>query len=149
MAFTPLTTSANIEAYFTALTFTASTSITDTEIDNWIVQATNIIYGVLRERYVTPVTDSEDLTQLEALADMYVVPLVKQGLGVNQLRSVKEEKMKTVEPNQSQFFALLEKYRKGFINLNNTDNTSARLMVFSYNEDNDISGVGKVGVDQY
>lgn len=143
------TTKSKIEAYFTAVTFDSTTSITDTEVDNWISQASNLIDGVLNERYVLPVTDASDLSQLEALADMYIVPLVKQALGVNQLRSVKEENMKTVMADQSQFFALLEKYRKGFISLINTANNSSKLTVCSYNQANDIEPTGKMGEDQY
>ena len=151
MAFPALTVIANIEAYFQGLTFTSSTSVTDTEVNNWIVQATNIIYGAISDRYVSPITDPEDLKQLEALCDMYVLTNVKKTIGTNQANRIS---IGTVIPGIHdflEFHSILQKYQLGELLLSNSQNigTKNKLKSNSFNAENNIETVTIKDVDQW
>lgn len=150
MAYTKLTSLSNIQAYYGGTTFTSSTAVTDTQVNNWIDQATSIIYGVLEKRYVIPVTDSDDLLQLEPIADMYVNTNITRALGPRQLMDFRnKDTLKRIDTDHSKFYKILEKYENGQINLVNTDNTTKRIMASSYNSDNSIESCAKFSEVQW
>lgn len=142
MSYSPLTTAAKIQAYFPGVTFSATTKPTQAEVENWILQATGVIYGAINEQYVVPVTDTDDLLQLEMLADEYVCVNVRSALGRTQLREVSGGQMMPVQPSHKLFYETLRKYQEGCLVLPNSL-ASSLVETASYNSANGICSVSK------
>ena len=149
MAYPALTTVENIESYFTSIKFTLTTAVTDSEIENWISQATSIIYGYLSDIYVIPITDLDDLKQLEPLADMYVIVNAKQALGTNQARRVANGKLIPVERTHNEFYKIMKLYQDLTITLPNTSYLDSKLQATSYNQINNIETQGCIEGNQW
>lgn len=154
MAYAGLTTVANIESYFQGLRFDATSTVTAAEVTHWIDQVTAIIYGALASVYVIPdtgITDSSDLLQLSALADVYVVANVKFTTGAIQTRALRDGQLLVSEWDTGRFYKWLERYVALDLVLVNTPKQSAadKLSVYSYNASNDIVPEMMKGVDQW
>jgi len=140
MAYTALTTVANIQAYFKTVVFSATTKPSTTDVSDWIDRATSIIYAKLSNQYVIEVTNVDDLLQLKELADMYVLTKIRQVLGISQPQ-LKNGKTMSYTEDQSEFFKILNMYDEGKLRLLNTDTNSSIIQTYSYNEANDICPV--------
>lgn len=62
----------DVESEFKDLTLSASTSVTDTEVDAWCEQESAVIDGLIQNRYDVPVTGTAALLILKAIAIMLV-----------------------------------------------------------------------------
>lgn len=154
MSFAPLTTVAKIESHFRGQKFNSTSSITDTEVESFIDEGTNIIYGALRERYEIPTTgisNTEDLKQLDSLCQKYVIPIIKVALGANRSSNKSDGKIALLEADHREFREFLKMYKEGDLLLNYTSNQNSEFLIQSnsYNQENNISTVGKMGKDQW
>ena len=154
MAFVDLTTVSNIESYFQGMTFDSGSSVTSTEVTRFITQGTNIIYGAIRERYEvtsTGISDSEDLTQLASLCEAFVLAKLKPILGPNLVRSIKNDNVEIVKPDNEVFIQTLKKYVDGVYSLNNTPfaGSDAVLRAFSHTQKEGIEPIAKIDVNQW
>jgi len=75
-------TSAHISSEFKDITFSASTKVTDTEVDRFIEEADAEIDSVLSKRYVTPITGSVSLILIRQISIWLVAQRVKDILVV-------------------------------------------------------------------
>lgn len=62
----------DVESEFKDLTLSASTSVTDTEVDAWCDQESSLIDGLIQNRYDVPVTGTAALLILKAIVIMLV-----------------------------------------------------------------------------
>ncbi len=143
MSITPITTAANIQAYFPGITFSTATKPTLAEINNWIAQATALVLGAIRERYQIPITDTDDLKQLEAVADMYVLDNVRTVLGMNPVRQLEDGRMIPIQITHRAFMDMLDSYREGKAVLINSPGNSTYVSSGSFNSSNDITSKSK------
>lgn len=143
MAYTALTTVSDIQVYFKGITFSATTTPSDTTVSEFIDRATSIIYGAIQDKYAIPITDACDLLQLQELAELYVLTKVKMIMGKASPRVLRDGKWVATSEDLSEFYDRLEKYTSCEIVLPNSDLSSSSLMSDSYNDDNDIVTVSR------
>ena len=150
MAFTQLTTVADIEAYFLNVDFSDSESEpTESEVNKWIDQATSIIYGVIQEKYIIPVTDADDLLILQEICDMYVLTKVRAVLGKTTSKILANGKLNPIEETHDEFFKRLDMIMNCEIQLHNTELQTSKLDSYSFNSVNNIQPVAKKYTDQW
>jgi hypothetical protein len=142
-AYPVLTTSANVQAYLSGVSFSTDTAPTLAQVNNWIAQATSIIYGAIQDRYVLPITEGNDLKKLEALADSFVLTTVRQVLGRNPARTLSDGSLVPIELTHRDFYKTVEMYCNGTISLENSTENASFLSSSSFNKRNDIAFVSK------
>lgn len=143
MSYSNLTTVENIQAYFQNLVFTSSSRPTDTQVDNWIAQATATIYGALADMYAPEITNESDLLQLQSLADSFVLVNVRNASGLNPARQLADGSMITKDSNLNEFYRNLDMYKTGKIILPNSARAGTYLSSKSYNNANSLAPVFK------
>lgn len=152
MAYADLTTAEKIQAFYQSVVFSASTKPSLTEVNEWIGQATQLIYGALEMVYSVPeggITDAEDLKQLTFLANLYVREEVDFVVHRSR-RSFSEGNVTYPQSvNHKKFFKVIDMYKKSLIKLKNTPNNASDLQTNSYNAKNEIEAEAQKGVDQW
>ena len=143
MSYTKLTTAAKLQSYFQGIVFSTSTQPTLAEVENWIDLATSVIYGALNTQYTVPITDTDDLKQLEPLADSYVLENIKTVLGLSPARQLSDGRLVPTTNIHKEFFSQLDLYSSGKIVLPNSSRNSTFVEAYSYNNDNDITPVAR------
>ena len=138
MSVSPLTLASNIEAYFPGITFSTTTKPTLAEVNNWISQASVLIYGAIREKYQIPISDTDDLKQLESVADLYVLDNVRTTLGLNPVRQLDDGRMIPMQITHRAFERMLDCYRNGEIVLPNSPTNATYVSSSSFNAANNI-----------
>lgn len=133
MVYEALTSIFDVEAYY-AMEFTQSSVPSVTQVAQWADEATAIIYGVIKDRYVIPVTDATDRLILKSISDLYVLekinPILKSGT---------KKPIDTKVKYESIFEKKLNLLEKGCLTLINTSASSGSYMAYSYNEANSIT----------
>jgi len=147
VSYTPICTVAEVEAYFKT-TFSTTTDPTTAQVENWISNATALIYGAIQDIYIVPVTDEDDLAILKEICEAYVRDKVNYTRGANVYTI---PKMNTNVPRTIKFDSFteaIEMLKNGDIVLINTS-ASSITHVSDYNYTNSISAVAEKGVDQW
>jgi phage gp36-like protein len=140
MAYTALTTTEDLEVYFTGFTFSSSTQPSEAEVEQWINEATALIYGAVASRYTVPVTDVTDLLILKSLADRYCVDRIKEVLAKTRVALNSSGKPTTYKASDVQFYSFLDKINNDEIKLLGTTSNS-NIVPISYNKTNEIAPV--------
>ena len=150
MSYTKLTTAADIQAYFKGLgSFSVSTTPTLAQVENWIDEGTSKIYGILEPMYTVPVTNADDLLILKSIANLYVLDVVRQVLGLNPMRQLADGSLIPVQASHKEFYAELDRLRCGVVVLPNTTRKSDSLRIGSYNASNDVVSVASKDTVQW
>lgn len=144
---------ADIQAYYIALTFSATTQPTTTEITAWITEAEAIVDGALSQNYVVPITNATDILQVKAVAAKYVLDNVNFTMGKSNFNITQNNVLIPRKIDHTKFYDLLNKYvgDDPLLILPNTSrpSTAAKISMQSYNSANSIEPIAEKYTDQW
>jgi len=142
MTYTKLCETTDIDAFYQSVVFDTNTTPTKVIVEEWIDQATALIYSVVASQYVVPVTDTDDLLILKNLCVQYVRDEVNFVLSKNRVAYSDNRVIVPRGINHKQFYRTLEEIKDGTFRLLNTA-SSAEVNSYSYNAANSITPKAK------
>jgi hypothetical protein len=126
---------ADIQSEFKNQTFSASTKLTSTEVTEIITQTENKINAELGQVYVTPVTNSTDISILKRISIMFVKHRVENILKIKSGEKLDSEDQENLEKKaQDELDKIIEKR----LLHNTTRRTTNNSGVEDYNSNNEI-----------
>ncbi len=145
-------TNAQVASEFKSITFSSSSTVTNTEVDRFIDEADAEINSVISGKYVVPIVqvDSPESFKIVRMISIWLV-----ADRVRQIMQVKPISFSNVEqgtrPSNSAAAArkLLEKIRTGGIELDDAELASINQGFRSFSIDDDLEHTFKKGVDQW
>ena len=146
---TPLATVTDLQAYYPGVTFSGSTRPTSDQIEAWINNASEIIYGALSSRYSLPITNLSDRSQLQDLCESYILGKIDFVLGKSRTMVSQNGVMVPRTISHKQFMATVDQYSTGTLVLYNTANNSTTVGAYSYNATNEIEPTAEKGTVQW
>lgn len=134
-------TSSDIESEFKNTTFAAGQPLTDTEVDEFIIQEEAIINAIISNRYETPITGSNAAEVMKSISIAYVAYRVAKILNLKKDVPIPKEMIPQTLNEGSAFFKakkLLMAIQAGKIILDDAVAVSATQGIKSYNAENSI-----------
>lgn len=139
-------TSSDIASEFKNITFDSNTSLTDTEVTEFIVQTDAIIDGYLNNKYSVPITGSTALSIVKrisiGLTVRRIIPILRVRTGVENLEQDTQSVMDDAQK-------LLDDIIAGKIELTDASKASSSHGFKSYSYDNSLEYKFKREEDQW
>ncbi len=133
---------------FNGITFASTTNPTDTTVDRWIEEADSVINAKVGLRYVTPVTDENDLIVLRQIAIMLVSARVRRRL--NRTGPEGEAAKVKVADTDTKAMKMLDDIVKGSMTLSeNSTFLREEAGISSYTQSQECPHTFKKGCDQW
>lgn len=137
MSYTPILSVADVQAHYPGVEFSGTTKPSLRQVDTWCSEVTALIYAAIVSNYVVPVTNSDDLTVLRAIARYYVLPRIDQVIGKTTISKARS-KSKEEAPAET-FSRMLKEVVDGSLLLMNSTRDSTYYGGYSYNNANSIT----------
>jgi len=136
----------DVASEFKNITFSASTSITDTEVDELIAQSDEIIDGYLTNKYTVPITGAKALKVVKrisiGLTVQRLIPILRVKTGVDKL----DQDTQSISTNAEK---LLKDIISGSLDLSDAEKASTGQGFKSYANDNALEHKFQRGIDQW
>ena len=136
----------DIASEFKNITFNASTSVTDTEVDELIAQSDEIIDGYLTNKYTVPITGAKALKVVKrisiGLTVQRLIPILRVKTGVDKL----DQDTQSISTNAER---LLKDIISGSLDLSDAEKASTGQGFKSYANDNSLEHKFQRGIDQW
>ena len=136
----------DIASEFKNITFNASTSVTDTEVDELIAQSDEIIDGYLTNKYTVPITGVKALKVVKrisiGLTVQRLIPILRVKTGVDKL----DRDTQSISTNAER---LLKDIISGSLDLSDAEKASTGQGFKSYANDNSLEHKFQRGIDQW
>jgi len=136
----------DIASEFKNITFNASTSVTDTEVDELIAQSDEIIDGYLTNKYTVPITGVKALKVVKrisiGLTVQRLIPILRVKTGVDKL----DQDTQSISTNAER---LLKDIISGSLDLSDAEKASTGQGFKSYANDNSLEHKFQRGIDQW
>jgi len=133
---------------FVNVEFTATTKVTDAQVDRWIAEADQLIDSFVGTRYLVPVTGPISLVVVRSLSTMLVAHRVACKLQVKTPKLDPNQGGKT-EDRVKTAIKILTNIVEGRQDLSDADKRLANDGIRSFNADNSIEQFYKRGVNQW
>jgi len=136
----------DVASEFKGISFSASSSVTDTEVTSFIAQADALIDSYISNRYSTPVTAAAGAI---SLLQWISIQIVRER--IVKILAVKTgvEAPDQLEPEKPMWQTMLENISKGVLDLAGATLISSGDGVKMYNYDNDIEPTFDVTTNQW
>jgi hypothetical protein len=141
-------TDTDISSEFKGITFSASTAVTDTEVDGFIDQSSSLIDGIISSKYEVPITGAASLLIMK----MICIWIVKAR--ILSILSVKTPQDKTKQDPDGptllkQAMDMLKAIKKGDLILTDAVASSSDDGMSSFLMNEEITYDNQVGVDNW
>lgn len=145
----PYAVIADINANLKDITFSGSTDPTQTEVETWITDYSNLIDAKISNRYTVPVTGNADAEALlKRICVWFVLSEIKQVLSLGG-GDKQTSQYQIANGLYERAMKLLDEIRDGLTNLPGTSSASGGPASSSYNQRNAVDAVFQKDVKQW
>lgn len=132
----PIISVEDLSSVYPGVVFNDSTTPSKTDVEQFITEATSVIYAAIGNHYHMPIIDENDLVILKSLAKMYVKPYMDAALNRRQTKRLANGDLIVMGVTHREFNERLKQILDGDIPLNTYKKSIIAVSYTSHNGSN-------------